>query len=218
MTTARMTFSPRDRCRSNMAFHMAASSSRNPRDGCRRGRPRLIRWRIATWKDLCIDAVDARVLGAFWAETLGLELVPHDDGDAQLDGPTSQHRVWVNTVPEPVTVKQRVHIDVHAASTDEVLARGATPLDSGPLRWDVLARPRGRRAVRVRARARCRRTSSTRSSSTPATRARSPRGGRTCSARRSRTHRGRRGLSAWFEELPGCRSRWSSAACPSRRR
>jgi hypothetical protein len=98
---------------------------------------------IATWKDLCIDAVDARVLGTFWAETLGLDLVPHDDGDAQLDGPTPQHRVWLNTVPEPVSVKQRVHIDVHAGSVDEVLARGATPVDLESFRWKLLKDPEG---------------------------------------------------------------------------
>jgi hypothetical protein len=98
---------------------------------------------IATYKDLCIDAVDARALGRFWAPTLGLDIVLLDDGDARLDGPTPQHRVWVNQVPEPVTVKQRVHFDVHAASTDEVLARGATPYDVGRLRWDVLRDPEG---------------------------------------------------------------------------
>jgi hypothetical protein len=98
---------------------------------------------IATYKDLCIDAVDARVLGAFWAGTLGLDAVPLDDGDVRLDGPSPQHRIWVNTVAEPVTVKQRVHIDVHAASTEEVLARGATPDDVGRLRWDVLRDPEG---------------------------------------------------------------------------
>ncbi len=98
---------------------------------------------IATWKDLCIDAVDARVLGTFWAETLGLEVTALDDGDLRLDGPTLQHRIWVNTVPEPLTVKQRVHLDVHAGSTDEVLARGATPHDVGRLSWDVLLDPEG---------------------------------------------------------------------------
>ena len=41
---------------------------------------------IATWQDLCIDAVDARSLGTFWAEVLGLTFQGHDDGDAQLDG------------------------------------------------------------------------------------------------------------------------------------
>ena len=98
---------------------------------------------IATWQDLCIDAVDARMLGHFWADALGLTFKAHDDGDAQLDGPTPEHRVWVNTVPEPVTVKQRVHLDVHAGSVDEVLALGATPEDLDSFRWKVLRDPEG---------------------------------------------------------------------------
>jgi hypothetical protein len=98
---------------------------------------------IAAWKDLCVDVVDPGVMGPFWAETLGLEPERLDDGDVLLGGPTPQHRVWLNTVPEPVTVKQRVHLDVRAASTEEVLARGATPLDIDRLRWDVLRDPEG---------------------------------------------------------------------------
>jgi hypothetical protein len=98
---------------------------------------------IATFKDLCIDAVDPVALGGFWAPTLGLGLIRLDDGDVRLDGPTPQHSVWVNKVPEPVTVKQRVHIDVHAASADEVLARGATPDDLDSFRWKVLKDPEG---------------------------------------------------------------------------
>jgi len=98
---------------------------------------------IAAWKDLCVDVVDPELMGPFWAETLGLEPVRLDDGDVLLGGPTPQHRVWLNTVPEPVTVKQRVHLDVRAASTDEVLARGATPVDVGRLKWDALKDPEG---------------------------------------------------------------------------
>jgi len=98
---------------------------------------------LATYKDLCVDALDPVALGEFWAPTLGLDLVRLDDGDVRLDGPTPQHSVWVNRVPEPVTVKQRVHIDVHVASTDEVLARGATPVDLESFRWDVLKDPEG---------------------------------------------------------------------------
>ncbi len=98
---------------------------------------------IATFKDLCIDAVDPVALGDFWAPTLGLVLTRLDDGDVRLDGPTSQHAVWVNKVPEPVTVKQRVHLDVHAASTDDVVARGATPLDTESFRWDIVRDPEG---------------------------------------------------------------------------
>jgi len=98
---------------------------------------------LATYKDLCIDAVDPLALGEFWAETLGLEPTRLDDGDLRLDGPTPQHRVWVNGVSEPVTVKQRVHIDVHAGSVDGVLARGATPVDLESFRWKVLRDPEG---------------------------------------------------------------------------
>jgi hypothetical protein len=48
-------------------------------------------------------------------------------------------------------VKQRVHIDVHAASVDEVLARGATPSTSSRFRWKRAEDPRAA-SVRLRAR------------------------------------------------------------------
>jgi hypothetical protein len=98
---------------------------------------------IATYKDLCIDAVDDARMQLFWAETLGLEPGPDDGGTLDLVGPTSEHRVWINKVSEPVTVKQRVHIDVHAGSVDEVLARGATPEDLETFRWKRLKDPEG---------------------------------------------------------------------------
>ena len=41
---------------------------------------------IATYKDLCIDAVDAARMQLFWAETLGLEPVPDDGGTLDLVG------------------------------------------------------------------------------------------------------------------------------------
>ena len=107
---------------------------------------------IATYQDLCIDAVDAAAMQLFWAETLGLEPVPDDGGTLDLVGPTPQHRVWINRVPEPVTVKQRVHLDVHAGSVDEVLALGATPGDLESFRWKRAQGPRGRRALCLRAR------------------------------------------------------------------
>ncbi len=60
-----------------------------------------------------------------------------------LRGPTPQHAVWVNRVPEPVTVKQRVHLDVHAAVVDDVLALGAQPEDLTSFRWKVVRDPEG---------------------------------------------------------------------------
>jgi hypothetical protein len=98
---------------------------------------------LATYKDLCIDAVDPPRLGAFWGDALGLELVLEDNGDAHLLGPTPQHTIWVNGVPEPVTVKQRVHLDLHVAHVVDVLELGATVVDGDSFRWQVLRDPEG---------------------------------------------------------------------------
>ena len=97
---------------------------------------------IARWKDLCIDAVDPDLLGAFWATALGLTDEVLEDGDHALSGPTPEHRVWINRVAEPVTVKQRVHLDLHVNSVADVEALGAVRLTSpGELPVDGDARP-----------------------------------------------------------------------------
>lgn len=98
---------------------------------------------LAAYQDLCVDAVDAERLGRFWADVLGLRAERRGDGVVVLTGPTPQHTVWVNPVPEPVTVKQRVHLDVHAADVDEVLRAGAEPLDLESFRWKVVRDPEG---------------------------------------------------------------------------
>ena len=93
---------------------------------------------IATYKDLCIDAVDAAALGRFWAGALQLDLQLDDDGDARLLGPTPRHTVWINTVPEPVTVKQRWHLDVRADSVGDLVALGGVVVDAGSFPWTVM--------------------------------------------------------------------------------
>lgn len=93
---------------------------------------------IATYKDLCIDAVDAAAMGRFWAAALRLDLRLHNDGDASLVGPTPRHTVWINTVPEPVTVKQRMHLDVRADSPDELVALGGVVVDAESFPWTVM--------------------------------------------------------------------------------
>jgi hypothetical protein len=98
---------------------------------------------LATYKDLCIDATDPVRLGEFWAGVLDLELHRQDNGDTYLTGSTKQHTIWVNRVPEPKTVKHRLHIDVNAASVEEVVARGATVLDDHSFRWTLMADPEG---------------------------------------------------------------------------
>ena len=97
----------------------------------------------ARFKDLCIDAVDPERLGRFWAAALRLDLELLDDGDARLTGATPAHTVWVNRVPEPVTVKQRVHLDIWADSVEEIEALGATVVDRDTFPWVVMRDPEG---------------------------------------------------------------------------
>ena len=98
---------------------------------------------LATFKDLCLDAHDPVLVGEFWAGVLGLELHRQEGGDTYLTGPTPQHTIWVNRVPEPKTVKNRVHLDVNAGSVAELEALGATVLDAESFRWVLMADPEG---------------------------------------------------------------------------
>ena len=98
---------------------------------------------IARFKDLCLDAGDPGVLGAFWAAALDLELHTQESGDTYLTGPTEEHTIWVNRVPEPKTVKHRVHLDLNVGSVDELTALGATVLDAESFRWTLMADPEG---------------------------------------------------------------------------
>lgn len=101
---------------------------------------------LARWKDLCIDATDPERMADFWGRLLGLELERLDDGDARLRGASPEHTIWVNTVPEPRSVKQRVHLDVEAASLEPILEIGATmvlPASKSGFPWSVVADPEG---------------------------------------------------------------------------
>jgi hypothetical protein len=97
---------------------------------------------IARFKDLVLDAVDAQLLGRFWAQALRLDWHVQDNGDGWLSGPRHRHTIWINQVPEPVTVKNRVHFDVYATSLAELEAIGATVVGSQS-RWTVMADPEG---------------------------------------------------------------------------
>lgn len=110
-------------------------------------------------KDIVIDCADAWTLASWWAPVLGYQMRvyteedyaklreqgierPEDDPDVALDpidekGPS----FWFCQVPEPKTVKNRVHIDVFG-DLEEVLAHGATHRETFP-KWTVLADPEG---------------------------------------------------------------------------
>jgi hypothetical protein len=97
---------------------------------------------LATYKDLCLDAGNALGVGRFWAAALGLEIDTHRGSAVRLAGPPPQPTVWVNAVPEPKVVKNRLHLDIHTESVDELVEFGASVLDD-TLPWTLMADPDG---------------------------------------------------------------------------
>jgi len=99
---------------------------------------------------LSVDCADAAKLADFWARALG---------GTVSGGPTTENaaiqtpaglRVAFHRVPEPKTVKNRLHLDLisgqFAAESERLRSLGATPLrdiDKGTARWTTFADPEG---------------------------------------------------------------------------
>jgi hypothetical protein len=127
-----------------------------------------------------IDSTAPHPLADWWAEALGWQREPTDeafirrmvDEGHAAESDTMRHNgelVWVvgaairhptdgaprvlfQQVPEPKTVKNRVHLDVRvgpdnvAAEVERLTARGAAVLhqgQQGPFRWVTIADPEG---------------------------------------------------------------------------
>jgi hypothetical protein len=91
--------------------------------------------------DLCLDCADAALVGRFWADALGQELQVDDEGDARLVGPNLP-TLWIDVVPEPKVVKNRLHLDLYVPDVGALVALGATVLAEHE-DWSVLADPEG---------------------------------------------------------------------------
>jgi hypothetical protein len=91
---------------------------------------------IARFKALCIDAVEVGDAQRFWSQALGLTRTVVGD-ESYLAGARPEQTLWINAVPEPVTVKNRVHLDVSARSLDELMALGAVFVEQFE-RWTVM--------------------------------------------------------------------------------
>nr|WP_179749776.1 VOC family protein [Kineococcus aurantiacus] len=102
----------------------------------------------ARFKDLCLDATDHQAQADWWCRVLGYVRRAGDRPPADpvvLDDPSGAGpALWVVPVPEPKTVKNRMHLDV-VGRREDLLAAGATLLRArGEGRpWDVLADPEG---------------------------------------------------------------------------
>jgi hypothetical protein len=100
-------------------------------------------------KDVVVDAVGHLAIGTWWAEVFGATLGTNDEYTWVDDIPGSPTESFDFVgVPEPKTVKNRVHWDVTLvgdATVDDLVARGASVLlppgdDRG---WTVMADPEG---------------------------------------------------------------------------
>jgi hypothetical protein len=94
---------------------------------------------------LVVDCADARAQARWWGTVLGEPAV--DNGDWwTIEAPSgAPFTMDFNVVPEPKTVKNRVHWDVTVADVADLLAAGATLLRApdGEIGWHVLADPEG---------------------------------------------------------------------------
>jgi hypothetical protein len=109
-------------------------------------------------RNITFDCADPYTLAGFWSQVTGYREDPEngnqpDDPEALLVGPDGQPNLLFITVPEPKTVKNRVHLDLMPTDrtrdeeVERLLALGATlvadhrrPDGTG---WAVLADPEG---------------------------------------------------------------------------
>jgi catechol 2,3-dioxygenase-like lactoylglutathione lyase family enzyme len=99
---------------------------------------------------IAIDCADASTLARFWADVLGRQVVEDSTSEHAVllpgDGDTGGPRITFNKVPEPKTVKNRLHLDVVSdtfdAETERLLSLGAQRLrdvQRDKSRWTTFA-------------------------------------------------------------------------------
>ena len=102
------------------------------------------------WEQANIDARDPAALGRWWQEALGWVVVNDDPEEFEIrPAPDRFPGLLFAAVPEPKTVKNRLHLDFRPGDKDReverMLALGATGADvgQGDESWVVLADPEG---------------------------------------------------------------------------
>ena len=102
------------------------------------------------WEQTIVDARDPLGLGMWWQEALGWVVV-NDDPDEFEIRPAADRLpgLLFVPVPEPKTIKNRLHLDFRPddrdAEVERLLALGATRAEMGQdvWSWIVLADPEG---------------------------------------------------------------------------
>ncbi|MEX1079530.1 MAG: VOC family protein [Homoserinimonas sp.] len=100
------------------------------------------------WEELVVDSQNPAVIGRWWAEALGWDIVDEDDEVLELKDPDgSGPTVLFAAVPEGKAVKNRLHLDFvpddQAAEVTRLINLGARRIDigQGEPTWVVMADP-----------------------------------------------------------------------------
>jgi Glyoxalase-like domain len=98
---------------------------------------------IARFKDLCVDVSSPSEMAAFWGRVIGLT-APADNPNV-LVGDVPEKTIWMCKVPEPKTVKNRVHLDLITGAIEDLEREGAKVLTpaSEEQPWTVMTDPEG---------------------------------------------------------------------------
>ena len=82
--------------------------------------------------EVCVDTVDVEGILAWWL--VALEYVRVDEDGRDLVDPTGEGpAVWFQVVPEPKSVKNRLHLDVYVTAQEALRRRDALVALGG--RW-----------------------------------------------------------------------------------
>ncbi|MFE2428961.1 VOC family protein [Streptomyces sp. NPDC059373] len=100
---------------------------------------------------LSVDAADAEKLAHFWAEVLGRDTASGAGPEFATLGPDgATPRLSFHQVPEPKSVKNRLHLDLISstfeAESQRLVALGASRIRDvaqGSARWTTFADPEG---------------------------------------------------------------------------
>jgi hypothetical protein len=102
------------------------------------------------WEEVVVDCTDFVELGHWWAEALGWTIIAEDAGELEIQNPDGSNPTMLfANVPEPKTVKNRLHLDLvpddQQAEVDRLVALGAGRADigQGETPWIVLTDPEG---------------------------------------------------------------------------
>jgi catechol 2,3-dioxygenase-like lactoylglutathione lyase family enzyme len=105
----------------------------------------------STLTEILIDCAEPERLAEFWCGVLGWKVIDRGDGEVEIGDGGNGITMLFLPVPEPKTIKNRIHLDMkandgdQAAEVERLIALGARRIDigQGDVDWVVLADPEG---------------------------------------------------------------------------